>query len=89
VNCTLEQAMKTQTRSKGIAPLFLYPRERDAVPIVREAGWAPGPVWTGAENLAPTGIRSSDHTAVASRYTGWAVPAHFNKLLLQLFRHQE
>jgi hypothetical protein len=26
------------------------------VPIVQEAGWAPGPVWTGAENLAPTGI---------------------------------
>ena len=22
------------------------------VPIVQEAGWAPGPVWTGAENLA-------------------------------------
>ena len=20
-------------------------------PIVQEAGWAPGPVWTGAENL--------------------------------------
>jgi len=25
-----------------------------------EVGWAPGPVWTGAENLAPTGIRSPD-----------------------------
>ena len=22
------------------------------VPIVQGAGWAPGPVWTGAENLA-------------------------------------
>jgi hypothetical protein len=30
------------------------------VPIVQETGWAPGPVWIGAENLAPTGIRSSD-----------------------------
>jgi hypothetical protein len=29
----------------------------DPVPIAYEAGWAPGPVWTGAENLAPTGIR--------------------------------
>jgi hypothetical protein len=28
--------------------------------IVQKAGWAPGPVWTGAENLAPTGIRSPD-----------------------------
>jgi hypothetical protein len=33
-------------------------------------GWVGlGPVWTGAENLAPTGIRSPDHPAVASRYT--------------------
>jgi hypothetical protein len=28
--------------------------------IVKEAAWAPGPVWTGVENLAPTGIRSPD-----------------------------
>ena len=41
-------------------PRLLYPRERDPVPIVQEAGWAAGPVWTGAENLAPTGIRSPD-----------------------------
>ena len=27
---------------------------KDPVHIVQEAGWAPGPVWTGAENLAPT-----------------------------------
>jgi hypothetical protein len=33
------------------------------VPIVQEAGWAPGPVWTGAENLALTGIRSPDRPA--------------------------
>jgi hypothetical protein len=33
---------------------------KDPVPIVQEAGWVPGPVWTGAENLAPTGIRSLD-----------------------------
>jgi hypothetical protein len=26
----------------------------------QEAGWTPGPVWTGVENLAPTRIRSSD-----------------------------
>jgi hypothetical protein len=29
---------------------------KDPVPIVHEAGWAPGPVWTCAKNLAPTGI---------------------------------
>ena len=33
---------------------------KDPVPKVQEAGWAPGPVWTGAENLVPTGIRSTD-----------------------------
>jgi hypothetical protein len=34
---------------------------KDPVPIVLKAGWAPGPVWTGAENLAPTKIRSPAH----------------------------
>ena len=41
----------------------LYPWERDPVPIVPVAGLDPGPVWTGAENLAPTGIRSPDRPA--------------------------
>jgi hypothetical protein len=41
-------------------PRPLYPGDRDLVPIVQEAGWAPGSVWTGAENLAPTWIRSPD-----------------------------
>ena len=36
---------------------------KDPVSIVHEAGWAPGPVWTGAENLAPTEIRSPDRPA--------------------------
>ena len=33
------------------------------VTIVQEAGWAPGPVWKVAENLAPTGVRSPDRPA--------------------------
>jgi hypothetical protein len=33
------------------------------IPTVKEAGWAPRPVWTGAENLAPTGFRSPDRPA--------------------------
>ena len=36
---------------------------KDPVPIVQEAGWAPGPFWSGAENLAFTGIRSPDRPA--------------------------
>ena len=39
-------------------PRPLYPRERDLLYIVWGIGWAPGSVWTGAENLAPTEIRS-------------------------------
>ena len=37
---------------------------KDPVPSVQEAGWAPGQIWTGAENLAlHTGIRSPDRPA--------------------------
>jgi hypothetical protein len=32
------------------APAALTPG-KDPVPIVQEAGWAPGPVWIGVENL--------------------------------------
>jgi hypothetical protein len=34
--------------------------QKDLVPILHEAEWVPGPVWRGAENLVPTGIRSPD-----------------------------
>ena len=44
---------------------------KDPVPIVKDAGWVPGPVWTGAENLVPTWIRSRTVQPVASRYTDW------------------
>jgi hypothetical protein len=44
-------------------PRPLFTPGKDPAPIVQEAGWAPGPVWTGAENLAPTGIRFPDHPA--------------------------
>ena len=26
---------------------------KDPIPILQEAGWAPGPVWIGAEHLVP------------------------------------
>ena len=37
--------------------------KKDPVRIEQEAGWAPGPVWMGGENPAPTGIRSPDSPA--------------------------
>jgi len=47
----------------SFTPRPLFTPGKDPVPIVQEAGWAPGPVWTSAENLAPTGIRSPDRPA--------------------------
>ena len=44
---------------------------KDPVPIVQGAGWAPGPVWTGAENLTPTGIRSPDRPARSEKKEYW------------------
>jgi len=35
-------------------------READPASTVQKAGWTPGTVWTGAENLDNTGIRSPD-----------------------------
>ena len=43
------------TPRPGLFTLGKYP-----IPIVCEAGWAPRPVTTGAENLAPTRIRPPD-----------------------------
>ena len=64
--------MKTQNRHRGIALLFLNLSARwggwlmpsaghfnpvnDLVPIIQEAGWATGPVWTDAEKLSTAGI---------------------------------
>jgi hypothetical protein len=44
-------------------PVALYLLEGDPAPNVQEAGWAPGSVLTGAENLAYDGIRSPDRPA--------------------------
>ena len=48
----------------------------DPIPFVQEAGWAPGQVWTGAENLAPTGIRSPDRPARNQSLYRLSYPAH-------------
>jgi hypothetical protein len=58
-------------------PQMLFTPGKDPVSIVQEAGWAPVPVWTGAENLAPTGIQSQAVQPVASRYIDYATrPIH-------------
>ena len=40
----------------SLTPRPLFTPGKDPVRIVQEAGWAPGPFWTGAENLASSGI---------------------------------
>jgi hypothetical protein len=49
---------------------------KDPVPIVQEAGWAPGPVWTCAKNLACTGIRSPYRPARSQSLYQPSYPAH-------------
>ena len=47
----------------SVTPRPLFTPGKDPVPIVQEAGWAAGPVWTVAEILASAGIRSPDRPA--------------------------
>ena len=70
-------------RSQRHAPVALYPPGKDPVPIVQEAGWAPGPVWTSEENLAPTGIRYPDRLARSQSLYRLRYPANN----LTLYRH--
>ena len=65
-----------EVRGQRHAPAALYPG-KDPVPIVQEAGLAPGPVWTGAESLAPTGIQSPDSPARNQSLYRLRYPAHF------------
>jgi len=66
------------TRGWGVSvtPWPLFTPWKDPVFIVQEAGWAPGPVWTGAENLAPTGIPSPDCPARSQSLYQLRFPAH-------------
>jgi hypothetical protein len=50
----------------SVTPRPYFTPRKDPVPIVQEAGWTPGPVWTGTKNLASTGIRFPDRPARSS-----------------------
>ena len=60
----------------SVTPRPLFTPGKDPVHIVQEAGWAPGPVWTGAENLAHTEIRSPDRPARTQSLKRLRYPAH-------------
>jgi hypothetical protein len=57
-------------------PWLLFTPGKDPVPIVQEAGWVPGPVCTGVENLTPTppGFDARTVRPVASHHTYYAIP---------------
>ena len=58
----------------SVTPRPLFISGKDALPI--EAGWAPGPVWTDAEYLAPTEIRSPYRPARSQSLCWLRYPAH-------------
>ena len=72
---------------KTLWPLFTP--GKDPVPFVQEAGWAPGPVWTGAENLAPTGIRSPDRPARSQSLYRLRYLAHLHHKLICFYNRDE
>jgi len=59
-------------------PRPLFTPGKDPVPIAQEVGWAPGPAWTGAENLAPTGIGSPGRPAHSQSLYRLTYPAHIH-----------
>ena len=72
----------------SVTPRPLFTPGKDPVPIVQEAGWSPGPVWTGAENLAPTGIRSPDPLARSQSLYRLRCPTHHESLFRLYFQQK-
>jgi hypothetical protein len=66
------------------APATLYLRGKGPpVPIVQEAGWAPGPVWTQRleeKFSASVGDRTPVVQSVVRHYTDWATPADIKSI---------
>jgi hypothetical protein len=84
VKSTLEQATKAHSHSRSLAALFLTEalegvggqRQHSATTPPGKSDthcvggwWAPGLVWMGAENLAPTGFDPRTVHPVTSGYT--------------------
>jgi len=44
-------------------PPAALPPGKTRYPLYTRLGWAPGPAWTDAKKLAPTGFRSADRPA--------------------------
>ena len=70
--------------SSTLRPLFTA--RKDPVTIVQEAESAPGPVWTGAENLASTGIRFPYRPARSQSLYRLSYRAHIKMVLKDMLR---
>ena len=60
----------------SVTPRLLFTRGKTRYPLNRRLGGAAGPVWTGAENLAPTWIRSPDRPARSQSLYQLSYEAH-------------
>jgi hypothetical protein len=67
-----------------------FPPKITQQPVWRRLGGPQGKSGLVRNTSPPTGIRSSGRSALACRYTDWAIPAHmYTKLLNQNFRFKE
>ena len=58
---------------------------KEPVPLVQEAGWASGPVWIGAENLAPQGFDPRTVQPIGSSYTDYATRPTFYFIYIYIY----
>ena len=70
----------------SVTPRPHFTPRKDPVPIVQEAGWATGPVWTGGKSR-PTGIRSPDRPARSSVAIPTELPGPQRLLSVYVFLH--
>jgi hypothetical protein len=76
----LDHGNRRGERSASRPGRFL-PLGKTRYPSYRRLGGSPGPVWTGAENLASTGIRTPDRPARSQSLHRLSYPAHFKNRL--------
>jgi hypothetical protein len=69
----------------SVTPRPLSTPQKEPVPIVPEAGWATGPVWAGAENLAPNGIRFLDRPTCSQSLYRLSYRAHHLLISCRIF----
>jgi hypothetical protein len=58
--------------------ISLINSKQEFIPLVQEAGWVQGPIWRGAENLSPTGIRFPDRPVRSQSLYQLRYPAQAN-----------